>query len=592
VGVIASLKPGMTLEHARADMTGVAAQLEKKYPDDNLGRGVNLMSLREQTVGTIRRALLILFGAVLVVLLIACVNIANLQLARAMERAKEVAIRSALGAGRLRLVRQFLTEGLLLTLVAGVLGLVLAFWGVDILVALAPQNIPRVESVKIDFRVLAFTSLISIVTGVAFGLVPALDSSRRDLQNSLKEGGHVAGSVPRRQRLRDLLAVSEVALSAVLVIAAALLIKSFWLLQQVDPGFKPDNVIKVELQLPASKYRQVFGEFPRWPQVSQFYRELLERARSLPGVESAALAHNHPLDPGWTTRFRIEGRPAVAPGQQDEVRIRPVSPDYFKTVGIPLLRGRLLTEQDHIDAPAVVVINESMARRYFPDENPVGKKVGYFRVTCDIVGIVGNERFGGLGLDVPPAIYPALQQTPFGSVSLLVRSPVEPAQIAPALRREVLALDRDLPIFRIALLENLLSSSIAQPRFNMLLLGLFAGVALVLALVGVYGLLNYSVSQRTHEIGVRMALGAQSGDVLRLIAGRGMALMAIGVALGLAGAAVLTRLMSTLLFGVTATDPFTFAGVAIALGVVGLCASYIPARRATKVDPLIALRYE
>ena len=592
VAVIAALKPGVTLERGREEMSSIAAQLEKKYPDDNLGRGVFLAPLREEMVGSIRRPLLILLGAVLLVLLIACVNIANLQLARAMERAKEVAIRTALGAGGTRLVRQFMTESLMLTLAAGALGFVLAAWGVDLLVALAPPNLLRVETVELDLRVLGFTSLISILCGIAFGLVPAFDFSRPDVQSSLKESGRAMGMSRRRQRLRDVLVFSEVALSVVLVIGAGLLIKSFWHLQQVDPGFRPDNIIKAELQLPSNKYRQVFAEFPRWPQVTQFYGALIERAKSLPGVESAALAHNHPLDPGWTTRFTIVGRPPVAAGQQDEVRIRPVSSGYFTTVGIPLLRGRFLAEQDHAGAPPVAIINESMARKYFANENPVGMKVGYFRVVCEIVGVVGNERFRGLGSDVPPALYPSLPQTPFGSVSLLVRTASEPTQIISALRREVMALDRDLPIFDIALMENLLSGSVAQPRFNMLLLGIFAAVALVLAIVGVYGLLNYSVTQRTHEIGVRMALGAQRGDVLRLIAARGLGLVTIGVIIGLAAAAGLTRLMSSLLFGITATDPLIFACVPIILVVAGLCASYLPARRATKVDPLIALRDE
>jgi putative ABC transport system permease protein len=588
--VLARLRPGTTLALAREEMSALARDLERRYPDDNLGRGVVVVPLSDDIVGEAKRALLVLFGAVVVLFAIACANVAHLELARSLGRMREVAIRAALGAGRGRLLCQSIAESLVLCLTAGALGIGLAYALVELLLGLA-SNLPRPESVRLDGRVLAFACAASAFATLIVAVVPVVAASRRDLQRSLSESNRAAGMSPPRQRLRQLLVVGELALSSALVIGAGLLIKSYWQLQRTDPGFEAAGLLKVQIDLPASKYPQTFTTFPRWPQVIRFQSSLLERVRALPGVQSAAFGFNHPLDPGFTTRFTIEGRPQAAPGAQDEVAVRPVSTGYFQTVGVPLLAGRLPTDADR-DSPGIAVINEAMARQYFPGEDPLGRTVRFFATRVEVVGIVGNERFGGIAGGPRAALYPPLRQAPFASGSLLVRGGSEPLGLVPAIRRQIQELDRNLPVFQVAVLDTVLQRSMAEPRLNMLLLAIFAGLALLLASLGVYGLLSYSVRARSHEIGLRMALGARGGDVLAMILRRGLAWIAAGVALGVGLASGAARVMTALLFGVTATDASVYAAVTGVLLAVGLFACYIPARRATRVDPLVALRGE
>jgi putative ABC transport system permease protein len=590
LGVVARLKPEATMDQAQQDVAAVARRLEERYTGDNKGRGMHLVALREAVSGEVRPALLVLLGAVLAVLLITCANIANLLLARAVERSREVAVRTALGAGRARLVRQFLTESVLLALVAGALGVALAHVGLRALLQLAPDTLPRIHEIGIDPRVLAFTIVVSLATGILFGLVPSLQTFRVDLQHSLKDGSRTATGAG--QRFQRVLVVAELALSVMLVIGATLLARSFWNLQNVDPGFRAENVLKLEYQLPAAKYPQSFRTFPDWPEVLTFNRQTLDRISALPGASSTALAASPPLDEGWTTRYQIAGRPPVPEGEQDEVRIRIVSPGYFRTVGIPLLRGRGLEDRDRHGASQVTLINEAGVRRYFPNEDPIGRQIAVLGRPLEIVGVVGNERFMGLTEETPPALYPPIDQMPTTAVSLLVRTGADAERLVGSIRREISAMDPALALFRIETLDTVLSQAVAQPRFNMLLLGLFAVVALVMALVGVHGILSYAVSRRSQEIGLRVALGATPRHVLGLILAQGAGLAAIGLALGVAGAFALTRALATMLFGISLTDPATFAGVPLVLGLVAIVASYLPARRALRVDPIDALRNE
>ncbi len=580
---IARLKPDVALAQAQEEMSAIADRLRQQYPESNADSGVNLVSLHEQTIGKARTALLVLLGAVGLVLLIACANVANLLLARAAARQREVAVRTALGASRGRLVRQFLTESLLLAFLGGMLGLLLALWGVDFLTSMS-NTIPRAREIGIDGRALGFTLLVSLLTGVVFGLAPALASSKPDLTRSLKEGSKGAGVGLRGNRVRGLLVVSEIALALMLLIGAGLLIRSFARLLEVNPGFDPANVLTMQVSLPENSY----GERA---QRAAFYRQVLQRIAALPGVEHVGAVNDLPFSGSRTSNsFQIEGRQSNEPMNADS---RVINSDYFRAMSIPLLQGRAFTEGDGADAAGVAVINEVMARRFWPDENPIGKRLTFGGdPPREIVGIVAALKHDNLSAEEAPEMYAPYGQRPQSRMSIVVRSTVDPQSLTSAVRGAVREVDPNQPIYNVMTMEQRLASALAPQRFNTLVLGLFAGVALVLAVLGIYGVMSYTVSQRTHEIGVRMALGAQRTDVLRLVTRQGMTLAIIGIIIGLIASFAATRVLTTLLYGVSPTDFITFAVVALILGAAAFIASYIPARRATKVDPMIALRYE
>jgi putative ABC transport system permease protein len=585
---IARLKPGVTVEQARAEMSGIADRLGQQYPDADAGWNVIVMPMLQYAVRSIKLALLVLLGAVGFVLLIACANVANLLLARAASRQKEVAIRTALGASRWRIIRQLLTESLLLSLLGGAVGLLFAVWGKDLLLALAPQDLPRVSEASLDRWVLAFTAGITLLTGLSFGLVPALQSSRPNLNETLKDAGRGSTEGGRRHLIRSTLVVLEVATALVLLVGAGLLIKSFLRLQHVDPGFNPDNALMVKIALPQKKYTTP-------AQGGAFYKQLLEKVAVLPGVETVGAACVLPLDDDFVLGFDIQGRPPYAPGDEPSTNYYSVSPDYFKAMGIPLLRGRLFNDRDNKDTPRVAIISETMAKKYFPDEDPIGKRINVTMGPTtyrEIVGIVGDVKHYGLDRDTPPETYEPYMQQPLSFMSLVVRTSAEPTGLSAAIRSEVLSIDKEQPVSSIKPLTDLVSASMAQQRFAMLLLGVFAAVAMLLAVIGIYGVMSYSVTQRVHEIGIRMALGASSRDVLRLIVGHGLRLTLLGIVVGLVAAFLLTRLMSTLLFAVSATDLTTFIVFSASLSAVAMVACLVPARRALKVDPMVALRYE
>jgi putative ABC transport system permease protein len=587
----ARLKPGVTIDQAQAEMDTIAKRLEKQYPDSNAGRGFRLEPLHEAMIGNVRRPLLVLFGAVVLVLLIACANVAGLQIARATSRAREVAIRTSLGASRFHITRQLMTESLALGLAGGLVGLALAYWCIDALVAFSPENLPRIDSVRMSTPVLLFTLATSIAAGIVAGIVPAIQGSRRALADSLKAGsGAIAGRIRANARLT--LVISEVAVAAVLVIGAGLLMRSFWRLINVDPGFRAANVLVVDLTLPSQKYPEPPREvYPRWPEAIQFFNQSLERVREIPGVTSAAIALNHPMRAGWTSQLRIPGRPEVL-GQIDEVRIRPVTPMYFGTVGVPILRGRDIANTDTNDAPRVVLVNESFAKTFFPGADPIGKTISFWNMPREIIGVVRDVRFRGVNRPSEPALYPSLLQMPMSSVSLIVQTGSNPMKAFPTVRDAIWSVDRDLALGNVKSLEQLLHESVGSARFQMLLLSIFGAVALLLAAIGIYGVISYQVNQRTREMGVRLALGAGHGQLVRLVVGEGAALAAAGIGIGVAGAAVVTRLISAMLFGVSERDLVTFAAVALLLGLVAIIASYLPARRLSRINPVIALRYE
>jgi putative ABC transport system permease protein len=585
---IGRLQPGVSVEQAQAEMSTIAQRLAEQYPDSNRGLGVHIVRYHQQLTGNLRAALLILLGAVVFVLLIACANVANLMLARAATRQRELAIRAALGAGRSRLIRQLLTESVLLSLLGGAVGLALALWNFDAIVAALPAHMPRAAEIQVDRQVLVFTFAVAVMTGVIFGLVPALQASSLNLNEPLKESGGKGTGGFVRHRVRSLLVVTEVALALVLLVGAGLLIRSFQRLQQVNAGFNTENVLSVPFVLPQTRY-------PDGNARAAFINRIMEKLKALPGVKAVGAVNILPLSLEYSSAsFIVEGQ-TVSPEGRNVANMRAATPDYFRTMSIPIVKGRGFTEQDHVDAPTVVIINESFERLYFPNEDPIGKRVispANDGIPMTIVGVVGDVRNDGPEDEPKPEFYYSYFQNRLSAMVMAIRTSAEPAGLIPAVRREIWSEDKDLPLANISTLEQLLSKTTAQRRFNLLLLGLYSGLALVLAVVGIYGVVSYAVSQRTHEIGVRMALGAQQGDVRKLVIRQGMFPVVAGIAIGLSGALALTRLMKSLLFGVSTTDPLTFVGLSLLLIVVALVACWIPARRATKVDPLLALRYE
>jgi putative ABC transport system permease protein len=592
LSAVGLLRPGVSVEQAHEEMTVITARLRKQYPDTNNNRFNRVVSLHTHLVGESSAALLLLLGAVALVLLIACANVANLLLARATSRQKEIAVRLALGATRLRLVRQLLVESMLVALFGGAVGLLLGWWGVDLMRGLLPVDFPRAQSIGVDLRVLGFTLLVSLGTGIVFGLVPALQSTNPDINESLKESTRGSSGGAGGNRVRSLLIVSEVALSLVLLIGAGLLFRSFLRLQGVELGFRSQRVLTFRLAPSGPNFRQD-------AQYSDFYRQVAERIETLPGVEAVGVINTLPLVKGPTSGFRVEGRPPLTRDKWPGVNYRSVSPGYFRAVNVPVLKGRAHDARDDVSAPPVMVVNQSLVRRDFPGEDPIGKRINMGAtgrdgqpIWSEIVGVVADVRSLELSTEPTPEIYTSYLQDPFAGMSFVVRSAVEPESLVPSVREAVRQIDKAQPVSEVRELEEIVIEAAAQPRFNSLLLGVFAGVALLLAAAGIYGVMSYSVTQRTHEIGLRMALGAQTRDVLRLIVWQCLRLTLLGLALGLISAFALTRVMATLLYGINPTDPPTFVGGAVLLLVVALLSCYLPARRATKVDPLIALRYE
>lgn len=592
--IIARLKDGVSEARAQAQMNQIAAAQAEKHPANDTNLTVAIVPLLEDQVGRIRPVLFILLGAVAFVLLIACANVANLLLARATARQKEFAIRTALGASRMRLARQLLTESVLLALVGGTLGVLLSVWGINLLVAAAPPTIPRVKEVGLDPWVLGFTFLISFLTGVVFGLAPSLQVSRTDLNETLKEGGRgTTAANPHRALLRRGLVVAEIALSLVLLVSAGLLIGSIDRLTRVSPGFDPRNVLAADVSFPQAPSSAKADDDQR---VARFLSEVEQRSASLPGVLAAGTISDLPVTgrSGVNGGFRVEGRPAYNPGEEPVAEFRLVTPGYFRAIGIPLVKGRELTERDDKSAPQTILINRALAGHLFPDEEPIGKRLlALDGKPHEIVGVVGDARQWGLNLPAPDEIYFPFAQMNFTSnATLVVRAAGDPSGLADAVRGAVREVSPDAPVYRMKAMVDVVADSTAQQRFNMVLMSVFAAVALLMATIGLYGVISYSVTQRTHEIGVRMALGASTGDVMKLVVGQGMILAATGVAIGLVAAFGLTRLLSTLLFGVSPTDPLTFATISLSLTGVALVACFVPARRATRVDPMIALRHE
>jgi len=592
--VIGRLKPNVNLEQANAEMNGIAARLASEYPQTNANWGVRVRGLHETIVGiaNARPALMILLGAVALVLLVACANVANLLLARSTVRGKEVAIRQALGATRGRIVRQLLIESLLLSFCGGIVGLLFALWGADALASFVPESLrlPRFDEARIDAMVLAFTAGVSLLTGLIFGLAPALKASRPDVSEALKESSRSATGGLRLRRTRGLLVVMEVALTLVLTVGAGLLIKSFLGLQQTEAGFNPQNLLTLEIAPPrSSRYLQEEARV-------KLFGEILERVERLPGVEAVAATSGAPLKRfPLDSPFAIEGR-ITNPGDEPEALYSAISPNYFRTMSIPLRAGREFTADDKKDAPPVVVINERMARRYFAGVDPVGRRMSIRMlekpVEHEIVGVAADAKQMNLADETGIEMYVPYLQRPWLTTDLVVRASGDPASLIVSVQRAVREVDKDLPAANIKTMEQLFSESVAQPRFYTTLLGTFATIALLLASIGIFGVISYAVTQRTHEIGVRIALGAQKSDVLRLIVGQGMMLVGLGILLGLAAAFAVTRFLSSLLYGVSAIDPFIFAAVPVLLAGVALVACYIPARRAMRVDPMVALRYE
>src|SRR6201988_2726945 len=568
LGVVGRLKEGVSSEQATSEMDTIGARLEKEY-EANRGEGIIVRPFINEMVGNVRPALLTLLAAVGVVLLIACANIAGLLLAQHTARSKEIAIRSALGAGRFQLLRQFFLEGLLLSLMGTVAGVILARVGTDLILKVIPPKIPRLDQVHIDLRVLGFTLALTFITCLVFALIPALHASKPDLQSTLEQGSRTSGP------------------------GAGLLIKSFWLLQKVDPGFKAEQLLSLSVSLPASKYSEP-------ALINNFFNQLNERITALPGVQSVSIAYDHPLEANWIDDFKIEGRPIASQTASTSANFEPVSADYFRTVGAQIISGRMFTRQDDQDHPGVAIVNEAFVRHYLPNDQPLGQRLrlsqpsrvwrGDRFPSFEIIGIARDVKSAGLSATTEPTYYIPSSQAPLQDMTLLVRTQIDPVILIPSLRQAVVSIDPSQPISNITTMDQIVSDSIAQPRLNMILMALCGSLALILAAVGLYGLMAYGVAQRTQEMGIRMALGAQAIDVLRLVLKQGMTLALIGEGIGLLASFALTRVLQGLLFGVTPTDASIFVAVVGVLTTIALLACYLPARRATKVDPLVALR--
>jgi len=588
--VIARLNPGVSVRQAAEDAGAIFRQLSEGHPQRDAVSDMTVVPLQESMVSKTKPLLLILLGAVSLVLLIACANVANLLLARAAGRQREMAIRRALGASRRRIVTQLLVESVILAVLGGALGVLVAVWGLEGLLAFLPPGVPRAENIGIDVWVLAFALAVSLLSGIIFGLAPALHSSKTDLSRSLKEGERSVSDSRSRRRVRGLLVVSEFALAMVLLVSAGLLIKSFVRLTEVKPGFDARNVLTMNVLLPPSRYSKPAD-------MTNFYRTAIERFQNVPGVRAAGAVFGLPLgDMSIRGDFTVEEQPPPAAGVTASKLV--VSSGYFKAMGIPLVSGRFFTDEDIDTTAQVVIISENLAEMFWPGEDPIGKRLqpGFrSKPTCTVAGVVANVHQNGFAKDAPLAIYMPDTQAPvflLNAAAFVVRTEVAPQSLANTFRRELQEVDKELPLFDVRTMEQLVTRSVSEPRFNMVLLAVFACLALALASIGIYGVMAYSVAERTREIGIRMAMGAQAEDVLKLVLKQGTMLIVMGLGLGLAAAFALTRVISSFLFGVRATDPATFAGVAMLLGAVALLACYIPARRATKVDPMVALRYE
>jgi putative ABC transport system permease protein len=586
--VAGRLAEGAQPDAAQAEMARIMSDLERAYPE-NAARGAFVEPVANVVFAPVRPAFFMLLGAVALVLIVAVVNVAGLLFARGAAREQELAVRGALGASRGQLIRLFFAESLVITAASTALGVAIAYAALRTIVSLAPADVPRLATASIDVRVLLVTIGVSALVAFAFALFPLIQGSA--LQHSLAEGTGRTSRGGTYKLVQRMLAVAELALAVVLVCGAALLIRSFWRVHQVDPGFRAAGVLKLEYQLPPSRYPSNFQRWPDFVEQHAFVRSLLDRARALPGVTAAAIAGNHPLDPGFTNSFVIVGREAEA-RTWPEISIRRVTAGYFQTVGVPLLRGRLLQESDTTQGAAVVLINEAAAQRFFPSSDPIGARMRFWGTSRTIVGIVGNERVHGLIAAAPIAAYTPLSQTPSATGALLLRTTLDPRSLAAAGERVIHELDPGLAIFGVEPLQQTLARSVSQRRFSMLLLGTFAALALLLAAVGMHALLTYTVAQRTKEIGIRMALGARHRTVLAMFVREGLTITAAGLGLGLAGALIATRLLRTLLFGITPTDPLAFAAVVGVLLTVALAATIVPAYRAARIDPLRALRSE
>lgn len=592
LSAVALLKPGVSLETAAAEMEIITGRLRQQYPDTNNRRFNRVVSLHTHLVGDTRGMLWLLFGAVGFVLLIACGNVANLLLADAASRHKEMAIRSALGASRWRVAQQLLIESAVLALLGGAAGLLLALWSLAVITKLLPADFPRLAEISMDWRVLAFTLGASLLTGILFGLAPALQITKGDVQESLKETGRGTSANKRHQRIRGLLIVGEVALSVVLLVGAGLMFRSFIQLQSVKAGFNPQQVLTLRLTPSGPQYA-------RDADYMSFYSRVMDQVNVLPGVHSVGAINTLPLSKGPTAGIRIEGQPLLTPDKWPVTNYRSVSSNYFQTMNVPVVQGRAFTERDTEDAPRVMIINQALARRDFHGQDPIGKRISLGGndpqgqpIWWQIVGVAADVRSLELREEPLPEFYLSALQDTWTGMSIVVRTDVEPSGLSSQIRSIVSNVDKSAPVSELKTMEQIVSGAITQPRFNLFLLGVFSGIALLLSVAGIYGVTAYSVTQRTHEFGIRMALGAQTSDVLKMTLGQGMRLIAAGIVIGLVASFALTRLLKSLVFGVSVTDPLTFAAITVILSIAALFACYIPARRATKVDPLIALRYE
>jgi putative ABC transport system permease protein len=587
---IARLKPGVSLREAQAQMSTIARALETETPQRNTNWGARVVALHDELSGEYRRALLILAGAVAFVLLIACANVANLLLARGAVRQREIAIRAALGAGRGRVVRQLLTESLVLAVLGGGAGLLLALWGLEILLALSPVDLTNAARIRLSYPVLAFTGAVSLLTAVVCGLAPAFEGSRTDVQETLKDGGRQAGGGVRHRRMRRMFVIAEIALAVVLLVGAGLLLRSFASLRRIDPGYSTANILTLRLQLPAAKYRND-------EQRIRFFQSATARIQDIPGVQAVGAVSYLPLTGlGAGTGFTIEGQPPPPPGHGFVTDVSVCDNGYFRALNVPLVSGRLFTEREMREKSNVVVVSESLVRTYFPRENPIGKRLSIVMnnpiVPTEIIGVVRDIRFRNLTADPHPTTYWPHPQLAYGTMTLTVRTAADPRPLAPAVEQAIRTLDKDQPVSDVRTMSQWVAKSLDQARFSSTLLATFAAVALMLAAIGIYGVMSYAVGQRTSEIGIRLALGAEARDIIRMIVGGAMSLTAIGLGIGVVLALVLGRTLTTLLYETTRTDPVTFAGVVVVLGSVALLASYVPARRASRIAPVEALRHQ